>query len=108
MAREFLTYDEFTGVTTYTDYDEASGKMAVHSEQNVQPLLDYCAALRNEGIHSPKDELWHWAKIPNVVALDLRRKGIDIFSNDQDVLRRVRREINRNYPYLKTSYAKHE
>ena len=108
MAREFFSYDPFTGVSTYTEMDEVHGRMYVHSEQDVTPLLDYCSRLRNEEVYSPKDELFHWAKIPNVVAVDLRRKGIDIFSNDQDVLRRARREINRNYPYIKTTYAKHE
>ena len=108
MAKEFLMYDPITGISTYTDFDEVTQRMFVHSEQDVQPLLDYCAKLRNEEIYSPKDELFHWAKIPNVVALDLMRKGISIFSNDPQVLKRARREINRNYPYIKTSYARHE
>ena len=107
MAREFLSYDPITKVTTYTDYDEASGRMFVHSEQDVGPLLDVCKALANEGIHSPKEELWHFAKLPNVVITDLKRKGLDLFSADPSVFKRIVREINTTYPYLKTSHYKH-
>ena len=107
MAREFLMYNPDTGVTYYTDYDEAENRMHWIAETDVAPLLDHCAKLRNENIHTVKDELFHYAKIPPIVQMQLLRKGLKLFSNDPTELRRIRQEIEANYPLLKTSYAKH-
>ena len=107
MAREFLDYSPDTGIAYYTDYDEASKTMFYHAETDVEPLLDYCEKLRNENIYNPKDELFHYAKIPTIVQLQLLKKGLNIFSNDEKILKRCRQEIEANFPRLKTSYAKH-
>lgn len=107
MAKEFLMYNPDTGVTYYTDYDEAEKRMHWFAEADVSPLLDHCAKLRNENIHTVKDELFHYAKIPPVVQMQLLRKGLKLFSNDPTELKRVRQEIEAHYPLLKTSYSKH-
>ena len=110
MAREFFDYDPLTGITTWTEHgtdinDESV--VLIHRTQDVQPLLDYCEKLRNENIHTVKDEFFHYAKIPTVVQMELLKKGLDIYSNDESVLKRIRQEIEANYPKLKTSHAKH-
>ena len=107
MAREFLDYTPETGISYYTEYDEASDTMFLHAETDVEPLLDYCEKLRNENIYSTKDELFHYAKIPPIVQLILLKKGLNIFSNDPTILKKCRQEIEANFPRLKTSYAKH-
>lgn len=110
MAKELLCYDPFTGISTFTEIVETERggqQILVSQEQDVEPLLDYCARLRNENMHTVKDEFFHYAKIPAVVQIQLRKKGINVFSTDPTELRRVRQEIETNYPLLKTSYARH-
>lgn len=107
MAKEFFSYTPDTGITYYTDYDEATDKMVLRAEADVEPLLDYCAKLRNENVYSPKDEFFHYAKIPPIVQLQLLKKGINIFSGDPAMAKRARQEIEVNYPYIKTTHAKH-
>ena len=110
MAKEFFDYNPDTGITYYTEHDTDPTNpdiVKIHAEQDVQPLLDYCGKLRNEEIYSPRDEYFHYAKIPAIVQLQLLKKGLNIYSKDDTEMKRVRQEIEANYPYLKTSYAKH-
>ena len=110
MAREFFDYDPVTGLTYYLeqDFDPLNPDLVrLHTEQDVTALVDHCERLRNENIHTVKDEYFHYAKIPTVVQLQLLKKGINIFSNDPAEAKRARQEIEANYPRLKTSYAKH-
>ena len=109
MEKELLVFNPDTGISTYTEMVDEGGvqRILVTKEQDVQPLLDHCQALRNENVHTPKDEYFHYAKVPAIVQLQLLKKGIDFFSNDPAEQKRVRQEIDTNYPYLKTSYAKH-
>lgn len=109
MSRELLCFDPYTGISTYTEevLEQGELKILVTQQQDVTDLLDHCARLRNENIHTVKDEFFHYAKIPAVVQLQLRKKGVNIYSNDPTELKRVRQEIETNYPLLKTSYAKH-
>lgn len=109
MEKELLAFNPDTGIATYTEIvDEGNvQKILVTQEQDVSNLIDHCTKLRNENIHQAKDEYFHYAKVPAIVQLQLLKKGIDFFSQDPAVQRRVRQEIETNYPYLKTSYAKH-
>lgn len=105
---EFFSYDPLTGIRKLFDYDEPTQTVFIRSEQDVKPLLDRNAELRNtKACDDPKRELRLWATIPPVVQLELRRRGLDIFSNDQAELRRCRQVIDREYPYLKTTDFKH-
>jgi hypothetical protein len=105
---EFFSYDPLTGVRKLFDYDESTHTAIIRSEQDVEGLLARNRELRNtRACDNPKSELRLWASIPTIVQLELRKKGLDIFSKDQTMLRRVRREIEANYPYLKTSDMRH-
>jgi hypothetical protein len=110
MAKELLCYDPYSGISTYTDIvegDKGSSQILVTQQQDVEPLLDYCAKLRNENVCTVKNEFFHYAMIPAVVQLQLRKKGINCYTTDEAELKRVNQEIEANYPKLKTSYAKH-
>lgn len=105
---EFFEYVPETGITRYFDYDEESGNAIIHSVQDVQPLVDYCTAIRNEESISKrgiKESWWLYAKIPPIVIMQLRKKGIDVFNKDHEP--RVFKEINENYPYLKLTTGRH-
>jgi hypothetical protein len=99
---EFFSYDPLTGVRKYFDYDEATGNAHIRSEQDVSGLLGRNAELRNTRA-CDAGEMQLWATIPPVVQLELRKKGIDIFSDDPSMLKRMRQEIEANYTYLKTT-----
>lgn len=104
---KWIEYDPHTGVreTNYaTDEDD---KVVVVKEQDVQPLLDRNAELRNTkatdiGI---RKGLWHYARIPVTVQYELLKKGINIFRPEDDA--KLFAELEANYPNLKTTNKKH-
>lgn len=104
---EFFEYDPINGITYSTDYDEATGETVVHSMQDVDPILDHVARIRNKNDDSGiKRDIWKYCTIPAAVELILLEKGINIHNKDHwpDVLR----EINTNYPKLKYTNLHHE
>jgi hypothetical protein len=99
----FFDFDPLTGIRTDFEYDEATGNATLHRTQDVQDLLDYNAALRNDGLTDKgiKESWWLYAKIPPIVMLKLRNQGINV--EDGRHIDRVVKEINQNYPMLKTT-----
>lgn len=100
---EFLDFDPVTGISHYTDYDETTGNMKIRYVQDVQPILDYTRALAADGgtDQGIKKGFWLYAKIPAVVQVHLKLKGIDI--NDPSATKRIIEEINTNFPHLRTT-----
>ena len=104
--REFFDYDPLTGVTEY--YEEADGKITIHSEQDVEPILNYAKALANEGL---PDENWKkhgisvYAILPAVALSHMAKKGIRYL--DPNHIGAVVDEVNRNFEYCKTTYKHH-
>ncbi len=107
---QFFDYDPLTGVTEYFDWDDDKRQAVITKVQDIQPVLDYCKTLRNAEDYSKqgiKESWWRYALIPPVVQLELRKKGLDIHNLDPANQRKVYAEIDRNYPYLKTTTGKH-
>ena len=103
---EFFDYDPVTGLTEY--YEEtADGQIQIHTYQDVQPVIDYCKALANEGTPDAnfRKEGWLYAVIPAIVVGQLMKKGISIYEPNDT--KRVVDEINSNYPWLKTTHRHH-
>ena len=99
---QFFDYNPSTGVTEYFDYDEETDKATITYEQDVSKLLKWCQENRDDPSvwkHGVKENWALYAKIPAVVQIELRKKGIDV--NNPDHSKAVFREINTNYPYLK-------
>jgi hypothetical protein len=103
--RELFDIDPLTGLVEYIE--EIDGKIHLTYEQDVAPVVDYAKALANEGITEGnfRGEGWHYAIIPAVVQMQMLKKGINIV--DQNHTARVVREINENYPWLKTTHRNH-
>jgi len=99
---EFFELDPLTGIRTDTSYDEMTGQMTLHRTADVEPVLDFSKTMANEvGINKQgiKDGWWLYAKLPPIVILQMRAKGINVFDkNDQN---RMFEEINTHYPHLK-------
>lgn len=107
---DFLEYDPKSGLRRLFDYDEMTGDAYIRTEQDVAPLISQSQAIANsgEGDAGIKKGFWKYAELPPVVQLELRKKGIDIYSKDPTMIRRMFQEINANYPYLKTTHKHHE
>ena len=104
---EFFDYDPATGLRYDYDYDDMSGNVSITTTQDVQAVLDYTKALANEGGTDKgiKKGWWLYAKVPAIVQLQMRAKGIRL--DDPTATQRIIAEINEHYPYLKTT-QKHE
>ena len=100
-------YNPDTGVTQYFDYDESTDVMSLTSSQDISGMLDTLKLKRQDpeawkkGV---KNSMAHYASIPVVVEMEMRKKGIDIY--DKNATKRIMQEIEQNYPYLKTTEAK--
>lgn len=99
---EFFEYDPHTGIRTDTTWSEAEQQMTLIRTADVEPVLDWTKAVQNEvGVN--KEDIrrgwWLYAKIPPIVILQMRAKGINVF--DQNDQARMFQEIDANYPHLK-------
>jgi hypothetical protein len=106
MAREWFDYDPLTGCTEY--YEEHDGKISIHTEQDVSPVLDWAARLRNEGLPDAnwkKNGVSVYAVLPAIVLGQMAKKGIRFL--DQNHVKAVVDEVNQNYPHLKTTNKRH-
>lgn len=104
---DFLSYDPLTGIKTSIDVSDEA--ISIYREQDVEPMLDFSKELANtkatdSGI---KNEMWLYAKLPPIVQMELRKKGIDIYSKDPIMIRRMLDEINANYSLCKTTQKTH-
>lgn len=102
-------YDPVTGVSQHFDYDPVTEQIHLTSSQDLTMLMEELKQKRNnpEAWKKGIKQSWaHYATIPPVVELQLKRKGIDIYNPHQT--KEVLKEINTNYPFLKTTTAYHE
>lgn len=96
-----MDFDPVTGITHYFEHDSETNLSTIRYVQDVEPLLKYTNALRNDSgtDQGIKEGWWLYAKIPAVVQVHLKFKGLDI--NDPTATKRIIEEINTNFPHLK-------
>lgn len=104
---EFFDYDPVLGMRTTWDYDESTGDAKFRHEQDVEPLLGYTMEARNTRQYDGKHDYKFYCSIPPVVQIELRNKGIDIYSKDPSMIRLMLQTINKDYPYLKMTDKTH-
>lgn len=108
--RRILDHDPLTGVTTYFDYEQDTDKMLITEVQDVTPFLDQASSKRNDDEYSRagiKNDWWHYARIPNVVAMDMaNRFGVNMYGPSPD-WKSILKIINREYPWLKMTTKTH-
>lgn len=104
---KFFDFDPLNGVTSYTDTDEMTGLTYVRQEEDVEPLLDHTKELANTSATDSgmKEGMWLYAQIPPTVIIELKKKGIDIYNRMDH--KRLFKELNTNYKYLKTTQKIH-
>lgn len=104
----FFDYDAVTGITHYFDHDDATNLSSITSVQDVEPLLEHTRAMANSNLSDDgiKRGFWLYAKIPPIVQVKLRAKGINL--HDADQTKRIMQEINEFYPALKVTQKNHD
>lgn len=101
---DFFEIDPHTGIRSDFKWNENDQQYAIERTADVQPVLDFASWARNEaGVNREgiKAGWWLYAKIPPIVELQMRAKGIDVGNPDHH--QRMLAEINTHYPYLKTT-----
>ena len=105
MAKRFLHYDPFTGVSTHHDFDTSSNTRHLTETQDVNPILDYCKDLRSDKERKRKmlkgDNYYHYATVPvTVVSEWLHKYGVD--AHNPDHASKCDRLLSGEYKYLLT------
>lgn len=102
-------YDVETGIRTTFDYDPIRDQAFLTYEQDVTGFLDRMNELRNNpeiSAKGMKENWWHYASIPEVVEMQLIKKGLSIY--DKNHTAAILKEINQNYPHLKATEKHHQ
>lgn len=97
-------YNEDTGLKTFFDYDPIKDQAFLTYEQDVSHFLDRMNALRNNPEISAKgikEDWWYYASIPEVVEIELMKKGLYLHNKHQT--KEILKEINSNYPHLRAT-----
>ena len=86
MAKRILDYNPLTGMTVGFDFDHANDQIVItHSQDASAVIEDNKWALLDLDAHkqAAKDEWAHYAKIPEIVILEIKAKyGVDFFNPD--------------------------
>ena len=84
--KKLINHDAVTGVSTYHEYDQSSGKTHITESQDVQKVLDYTKTLANDTSYKAKgikSDWYHYATVPNTVIMEIKNKhGLDVFNKD--------------------------
>ena len=101
MARRLLDADPLTGLRTWHEHDEESGRTLIHYEGDAEPMIARNRAAANAA-YGRLGEMTHVAAIPASVQMQwLVEKGVDVL--DPDHRQAVARLLDDpEWRYLKT------
>lgn len=107
MAQIF-DFDPLTGVQELYAYDHEKDRALIHSQIDMEPLIERNKRLANEGAtDKPSKEGWnHYATITPIQQLEMKKEGINPYPRSPDEWRAFFRWINAR-PYLKTTHKTH-
>jgi hypothetical protein len=110
---EFFDYHPHNGVLETFDWDETNQRAIIHHKSDLEMFFARNAEARNtgacdKGLMEGGKEFHFYASLTPIVQIELRQKGIDIYSKDPTMIRRMFAEINKNYPYCKMTAKHHE
>ena len=95
-----INQDLIGGVLTQTFTDEATGKMHITKSQDISANIDYATTLRNADQFSRdgiKKGMWHVAHIPDIVIVELRQIGVDVFKASAKQIVAGIKQLNKEY-----------
>ena len=110
MAKRVLDYNPVTGETVYFDYGQDDRLVITHS-QDVEGILENSKALSKEDDYAKagiKNDMWHYARIPNVIMQDMKEKYHADWNDKNDTNHRYFFKIlNTHYRDFKTTTLVH-
>lgn len=108
VAKRLLDFNATTGEKVWFDYG-ADDRLVITHEQDVTSSLEYSHARQVDSNYTKKgikNDMWHYARVPNAVILEMKNKhGVDFFDKSQ--AKRMFELLNTEYPYLKTTDKTH-
>lgn len=98
------------GTEVWFEHDPiAKTNTKFYKNPDVEPVLDYCKALRHAAEYTQrgiKREWWHYFHMPDWLALKIKFEyGVDPW--DMNNRKRVFEIVNRDFPALKTTEKSH-
>jgi hypothetical protein len=107
--KRLLDYDPLSRQEVWWE-SHGDGKTTITHTQDVQPVLDLAHGLamdENRTSKGIKGDMWHYAKVPATVIMEMKDKhGVDFF--DRNDWPRVFRLLNTEYSRFKTTQKTHE
>ena len=104
MDKRFV--DPLSGAVERYTYDALSDTLEVKRIVDVSGNLDHAQELaKDEELtkHGIKNDMWHYAHIPNVILEKWALEGVDI-NNPKELVKMVNRP---DYKYFKTTHKTH-
>jgi hypothetical protein len=99
---DFFEIDPISGIRSDFKWNENDQEYTIIRTADVEPVLDFTKAVANEAGINREDirkGWWLYAKIPPIVELQMRAKGIHVGNPEHHD--RMLAEINTNYKHLK-------
>ena len=108
--KRLLDHDNFSGLSTYHNYDELTDTTTLEYVQDVEPILNNNKALQNDEDYTKqgiKNEFWHYGNIPVIIQMKwLKEHNVDIYKKE-DWPRILKLMNDPDYKYLKTTTKHH-
>jgi hypothetical protein len=108
MTRRLLDFNPITGEKCWYDYSRHDDSMTITHEQNVEGILEFAhgKAISNATAKGIKNDMWHYARVPNAIILEMKQKhGVDFF--DKNDAKRMFALLNTEYAHFKTTEKTH-
>lgn len=109
MSKLLLDYNPLTKSSCIFQHDKHTNQITITHQQDVEPALRKAAHLRsdpNHIKHQMKEDLIHYAIVPEVIQLEMKTKhGVDFW--DKNHSRRVYELLNTEYKKFKTTEINH-
>lgn len=109
MTKRLLDFNPLSGEAVHFQYEAHTDRMTITHSQDVSGHIDMAHEMAvNDGYsaHGIKNDMWHYAHVPNSVILEMKQKhGVDFF--DKNDSKRVFRLLNTEYKRFKTTAKNH-
>lgn len=100
-------FDAENGVKSSYEYDALEDRFTLKKTQDVEPILKFNKMLQGDKSLTRGKDLRRVAKIPMIVIEQWLKEGIDIFSQDPEMKRKVKARLNDpNYQFLRTDLSR--
>jgi hypothetical protein len=107
--KQLLDFNPLTGEKVFFDYEESTGRIVINHEQDVELAKDVAHHLATDGSYSSdgiKRDWWHYAKVPNIIIMDMKNRfGVNFFDKNDE--KRMFELLNTEYKVFKTTEKTH-